>query len=69
MSTYDLKFSSYVSKHTVYAKMAYQKDIVMCLEAYFATGILHPALIQKIDMSDSRAVIQYPEGQHITCSF
>ena len=32
-------------------------------------GILHPALTEKIDMSDSRAVIGYVECQHTTSGF
>ena len=31
--------------------------------------ISHPTLTQKIDISDSRAVIQYVERPYTTCSF
>ena len=58
-----------MSRCTVCAKMAYQKDCDAHLEAYFAIHILHPPLAQKMDISNSRAVIQYRERQHTTCSF
>ena len=78
MSTYDLKLSSYmyVSKHMymyiVWAKMAYRKETTMCVwrrnsSFVHVSDIL--ALIQKIDISDSTAVIQYVKCPHMTCSF
>ena len=36
-----------------------RKDFDACLEALLAFRILHPALTQKIDVSDSRAVTGY----------
>ena len=46
-----------------------QRDCDACLETHLAIRILHPAVTQKIDISDSRAVIAYVEHQHTTCSF
>ena len=46
-----------------------ERDCDACLEACLAIRILHPVLTQKIDISDSRAVIGYAERQHTTCSF
>ena len=62
-STYDLKFSSYMSKCTAHAKMhgLLERDCVACLEAQLAIRILHPALTKKIAISDSKVVIQYVE--------
>ena len=45
------------------------KRLWACLEAYLAVCILHPALTQKIDISDSRVAIWYVERHHTTCSF
>ena len=61
----DLKFSSYASKYTVYAKMAYWKETPMRVWRRNS----HPALTQRIDISDSKAVIQYVECLYTTCSF
>ena len=36
---------------------------------YLTIHILQLALTQKIDISDGRAIIQYVECQHTTCSF
>ena len=46
-----------------------ERDCDAHLEAYLAISILHPPLTQKIDISDSRAVIGYVEHQHTICSF
>ena len=46
-----------------------ERDCDAFLEAYLALGILRPALIQKIDISDSTEVIGYVERQHMTFSF
>ena len=55
---------------TVYAKNGLsERDCVAHLEAYLAISILHPHLMQKIDISDSGAVIRYLQHQHMTCSF
>ena len=46
-----------------------ERDCNAYLETQLAIRISHPALTQKIDISDSRAVIQYVERLHTTCSF
>ena len=46
-----------------------EKDCDWCLEAYLSIRILHTALTQENDISDSRAVIEYAERYHTTCSF
>ena len=46
-----------------------ERDCHACLEGYLAIRTLHPALTQKIDISDSRVVIGFVECQYTTCSF
>ena len=46
-----------------------ERDWDECFEAYLTIHILNPALTQKIDNSDRRAVIGYVERQHTTTSF
>ena len=61
---------SFQGIHTVcLLKGLLETDCDTFSEAYLAIGILHPAVIQKIDISDSRAVIGYVEGLHTTGSF
>ena len=51
--------SPYMSKYNVHAKMAYQKrDSDAHLEVYLVISILHPPVTQKIDISDTIAVIR-----------
>ena len=56
-------------------KMLYQKEIAIrvwrcntCLEVQLTIRMSHPALTQKIDIIDSRAVTGYVERPHMTCS-
>ena len=46
-----------------------ERDWDACLEAYLAISILHSAITQKIDNSDSTAVTGYVEYLTTTCSF
>ena len=59
MSTYALKFSSYVSKYTVYAKMAYQEKTTMSVWRRNLPFVSHIQLSHTINICDSRAVIRY----------
>ena len=46
-----------------------ERDCNMCLETQLTIRISHPALMQKIEILDSRAVIRYVEHTRTTCSF
>ena len=69
--TYDVKFSSYLSKCTAcIRKNCWSgRDCNACLKASLAIPTLHPALTQIIDISNRRAVIGSVERQDTTCSF
>ena len=59
-----------MSKYTVHAKNGLlERDCDAHLEAYLTINILHSPLTEKIDISDSRAVIRYLERQRTTCTF
>ena len=62
-------FKLYVSVHCIRKNGLSERDCDAHLVVYLAISIFHPPLTQKIDISDSRAVIQYLERQHTTCSF
>ena len=46
-----------------------ERDCDVCLEPYLTIRISHPALEQKIEISDSRAVVRYVQRPYTTCSF
>ena len=63
-------FTPSMSKCTVLRKNGLSKrDYDAHLEAYLTISMLHPPLAQKIDISNSGAVIQYVERLHTSCSF
>ena len=70
-ATYDQKFSSYKSVyvHCISKNGLSERDCDAHVEAYLTISIFDASLKQDVDISDSRAAIQYLERQHTTCSF
>ena len=67
MSIYDPKFSSYECKYV--QNVVSERDCQACLEPYLIDHITDTTLIQKKDISQSGAVVQYVERSYKTYSF